>query len=82
MAQLATTHREIIKDTVCKVLEIEFDEITEHSKFIEDHEADSMRLIEILSALELKLGVTIDQAELPRMVDLAGVYAVIGELKL
>ncbi|MEO3743390.1 acyl carrier protein [Plantactinospora sp. B5E13] len=71
--------RRQIKDIVCEILEIEPSEVTETSLFKEDHEADSLRAIEILAALERSLNITIDQAELSRMVNLAGVYTVVTE---
>ncbi|MBN6545436.1 acyl carrier protein, partial [Actinacidiphila bryophytorum] len=70
-----------IKRLVSDVLEVESDEMTDTSRFVEDHDADSMRLIEILSSLELNLKVTIPQSELPRMVNLSGVYDVVGEIR-
>ncbi|GAA3858545.1 acyl carrier protein [Streptomyces sedi] len=78
----ATTRDErlaTIKEIVCDILEIEEDEVTETSLFKEDHDADSLRAIEILAALEKEFGVVIDQAELPRMTNLKGVYAVVSE---
>ncbi|SOD62578.1 acyl carrier protein [Streptomyces zhaozhouensis] len=78
----ATTRDErlaTIKEIVCDILEIEEDEVTETSLFKEDHDADSLRAIEILAALEKEFGVVIDQAELPRMTNLQGVYAVVSE---
>lgn len=68
-----------IKDMVCEILEIEPAEVTGTSLFKEEHEADSLLAIEILAALERAFGVTIDQAELPRMVHLEGVYTVVSE---
>ncbi|WP_422770171.1 acyl carrier protein [Plantactinospora sp. WMMC1484] len=68
-----------VKEIVCEILEIDAGEVTETSLFKEDHGADSLLAIEILAALERSLHVTIDQAELSRMVNLAGVYAVIAE---
>lgn len=68
-----------IKDIVCEILEIEPDAMTGVSLFKEDHGADSMGAIEILSSLERALGVDIDQAELARMVNLDGVVAVVDE---
>ena len=81
MAVVTTDDRQQIKEIVCNILEVEPDEVTETSMFTEDHDADSMRLIEILSALELRLNVTIEQSEMPRMVNLAGIYEVLAELK-
>ncbi len=71
--------RDQIKAIVCDILEVEPEEVTETSLFIDDHDADSMRLIEILSALELNLKVTIDQSQINRMVNLAGIYEVLRE---
>lgn len=76
---LSTDTENQIKDLVCDILEIEPDEVTTESLFGEDHDADSLRAIEILAALEKQFRVTIDQSELPRMVNLAGVYEVVGE---
>jgi len=76
---LAAETRQQIKEIVCEILEIEEDEVTETSLFKEDHDADSLRAIEILAALERTLNVNIDQAELPRMVNLEGVYQVVTE---
>jgi acyl carrier protein len=81
MAVVTTDDRQQIKEIVCNILEVEPDEVNETSMFTEDHDADSMRLIEILSALELRLNVTIEQSEMPRMVNLAGIYEVLAELK-
>jgi acyl carrier protein len=68
-----------IRDTVSEVLEIDADELTEDGLFKEDHDADSLRVIEILAALEKTFHITIDQSQLGRMVNLSGVYAVAAE---
>ncbi|ASU81252.1 polyketide-8 synthase acyl carrier protein [Actinopolyspora erythraea] len=66
-----------IKELVCEVLELDQGEVTDTSLFIEDHEADSLRAIEILASLEKEFGITIDQSELPRLVNLESVYTVV-----
>ncbi|MER5264218.1 acyl carrier protein [Actinosynnema sp. NPDC002837] len=68
-----------IKEIVSEILEIDAAEMTDTSLFKEDHDADSLGAIEILSALERTFGVEIDQAELTRMVNLDGVIAVVAE---
>jgi acyl carrier protein len=68
-----------IKEIVCDVLELEEGEVTDTSLFSEDHDADSLRAIEILASLEKAFGVVIDQSELTRMVNLNGVYEVVTE---
>ncbi|WP_030666472.1 acyl carrier protein [Streptomyces cellulosae] len=77
--ELNAEDRARIKGIICDILEIEPDEMTDTSRFKEDHEADSMGAIEILSQLERAFGTDIDQAELSRMVDLDGVVTVVGE---
>lgn len=79
MTTTITERKEAIKEIVCEILEIEADDVTDTSLFKEDHDADSLRAIEILAALEKAFNVTIDQAELARMVNLDGVYAVVAE---
>jgi acyl carrier protein len=81
MTAVTADDQQLIKDIVCDILEVEPDEVTDTSIFTEEHDADSMRLIEILSALELRLNVTIDQEQLARMVNLEGIYQVIAEIK-
>ncbi|HKS98289.1 MAG TPA: acyl carrier protein [Rugosimonospora sp.] len=68
-----------IKEIVCEILEIDPAQLTDTSRFKEDHEADSLGAIEILSALERELGVEIEQEELTRMVNLDGVVAVVED---
>jgi acyl carrier protein len=80
-AILDAEDREAIKEIVCDILEIAPGEMTEVSLFKEDHDADSLGAIEILSALERRFGVEIDQSELTRMVNLDGVVQVVTEAK-
>lgn len=67
-----------LRDIAVEVLEIEDDEMTATSLFIEDHDADSLRAIEILARIEKKYKVDIPQAELPNMVNLQAVYEVVA----
>lgn len=78
---LDETEQSRIKDIVCDILELELDEVTDTSLFKEEHDADSLRTIEILASLERTFGITLKQSELSRMVNLAGVYAVVAEAK-
>lgn len=68
-----------LKDIVCDILEIEPDEMTETSLFIDDHNADSLRAIEILATLEKEFSIKIQQEKLVEMVNLNGVYGVVAE---
>ena len=68
-----------LAEIAVEVLEIEDDEITPTSMFIEDHDADSLRAIEILARIEKKYKIDIPQAELPNMVNLQEVYGVVAK---
>lgn len=70
---------EKIKEIVCEILELEDDEVTPEGRFQEDYGADSLLAIEILASLEKEFGVVIDQSEMSRMVNLAGVTEVVAE---
>jgi acyl carrier protein len=80
MAAISDAQKKEVKALICDILEIEPDELSETSNFIEDHDADSLRAIEILANLETTFGVTIEQAELSRMTTLENVYAVLAEV--
>lgn len=67
-----------IKETVCEVLELDEDEVTETSLFQEDHGADSLRTIEILASVEEEFGIVIEQSEMAKLVNLKGVYDVVA----
>ncbi|HET6857178.1 MAG TPA: acyl carrier protein [Streptomyces sp.] len=76
---IGTDQRAQIKEIVCDILEIEAADVTDTSLFKENHGADSLGAIEILSSLERTFDIEIDQAELTRMVNLDGVIAVVEE---
>ncbi|MBH5335067.1 acyl carrier protein [Streptomyces pactum] len=79
MTAIVEERQEIIKEIVTDILEIDPDEVTETSLFKEEHDADSLRAIEILAALEKEFDVVINQSQLARMVNLRGVYEVVSE---
>jgi acyl carrier protein len=82
MTQAVTTDLdrfEDMREIVAEVLEVEPEEITETSDFAEEHEADSLRAIEILARIEKKYKVDIPQSELPNMNNLRNVYTVVKQ---
>lgn len=79
MHVLTQDYKDRIAGIVSEVLEIDREDLTEHSRFKEDHGADSLRAIEILAALERTFGVEINQSELSRMVNLRGIHEVVAE---
>jgi acyl carrier protein len=72
-------HKQDIRDVVCEILEIEPGELHDGDDFRADHDADSMGVIEILAALEMRFDISIDQAHLPTMGNLAGVYDAVAK---
>lgn len=79
MLDTQNSRMETIKELVCDILELEEDEVTQTSLFKEDHDADSLRAIEILATLEKTFKIKIPQEELPKMVNLDGVYSVVAQ---
>ncbi|MDE6133246.1 MAG: acyl carrier protein [Oscillospiraceae bacterium] len=55
---------EKIKELICNYVEVNREEITEESRFIEDLGFNSYDFISMLGDLEAELGVTIDEEEI------------------
>jgi acyl carrier protein len=73
MAHLASTESGRLKqlrDIIAAVLEIEQEELTDTSNFVQDHDADSLMAIEIVARIEQEMGVAIPDEALPEMVNL------------
>jgi acyl carrier protein len=79
MTQVMSNRMNELREVVAEVLEVEEDEITETSHFVDDHDADSLRAIEILARLEKMYKIEIPQTELPRMENLGAVYEVVKQ---
>jgi acyl carrier protein len=71
--------REDIREIVADILEIDPDDIGPTSHFWTELGADSLQGIEILSALERRFAITIEQSSLPRMEDVESTYLVVVE---
>ncbi len=67
-----------IKAVVCRVLEVDEDQVGATDHFVDDLGADSMKLIELLANLEIEFDVEVDPAEFEKLVDLDGVYSVLS----
>jgi acyl carrier protein len=77
-AQVAERADEI-KAVVCRVLEVDDDQVGPADHFVESLGADSMKLIELLANLEIEFDVEVDAGEFERLINLDGVYAVLSE---
>ena len=67
-----------VRSIILDVLELEDEEHTATSLFIEDHGADSLGAIEILSRIEAELGVVIPQEDLVKLVHFDAVLEVLA----
>lgn len=80
MSHAATTRPEQIqqlRDILIDVLEINPEELTETSHFINDHDADSLMAIDIIASIEREIGVHIPNEALPEMTSLKAVIEVV-----
>jgi acyl carrier protein len=69
-----------IRELTLEHLEIDDEKLTDESLFVEEHEADSMALIDLLGAVEQEFTIVIDPNLLDRMVNLKAVYEVVSEV--
>lgn len=54
----------LFREIAAELLEIEPEKITEEARFLEDLEADSLDLIELVMALEERIGITMPEEDL------------------
>lgn len=72
--------REEIREIVATILEVDVERISLTSHFWDELEADSLQGIEILSALERRFHITIEQGLLTDMRDVQSTYEVVMAL--
>jgi acyl carrier protein len=68
-----------VKDIICDVLKADPATVTLTSRFVEDHGADSLQYMDVLTSIERVCGVLIAPEEMIRMTTLGGIYAVIEQ---
>jgi acyl carrier protein len=68
-----------IKEVICEILKADPATVTLTSRFVEDHAADSLQYIDVLTSIERECGLLIDPDEMSRMTTLAGIYTVIEQ---
>ena len=71
---------EAIREIIMEHLEVDAEALTEHSQFFDDHGADSLRMMDVHAALEVKFGIEIGDAQIARMVDVHSVCELVSEL--
>jgi acyl carrier protein len=73
--------RDAIQEIVADILEVDEDQVGWNTHFWNELGADSMQAIAILSALERRFRITIDQSELPKMWDVQSTYQVVMAIR-
>lgn len=73
--------RDAIQEIVADILEVDEDQVDWNTHFWNELGADSMQAIAILSALERRFRITIDQSELPKMWDVQSTYQVVMAIR-
>lgn len=70
----------MIRDVVAEVAEVQPDQIQPDTHFVEDLEMDSMMALEILSIIEKKLDVQIDEEYMRQMTSINNVLRILEEI--
>ncbi|MFH8349171.1 acyl carrier protein [Streptomyces sp. NPDC018045] len=77
MTTAATQLFEELREMTAEVLEVDPAELTPTSRFVEDHESDSLQAIELLARIERRYDIEIPQEELANMSHLQAVYDIV-----
>ncbi|MCM1330337.1 MAG: acyl carrier protein [Ruminococcus sp.] len=72
---------EKIKELICNYVEVNAEDITENSRFIEDLGFNSYDFISMLGDLENELGVTIDETEITEVHTVGEAVKYLNKLK-
>jgi acyl carrier protein len=67
-----------VRTIVEQELDLEDENITESASFVDDYDADSMSLIQVLARIERELGVKVPPDEYEEMRSLGAVYEVVA----
>ncbi|RFU88308.1 acyl carrier protein [Streptomyces triticagri] len=65
-----------IREIVAENIDQDASELSDTALFIDELGADSLKLIDILAAIEMEYSIVIDMEELPKMVNVEATYQV------
>jgi acyl carrier protein len=77
MAKLSDDIKKEIKKKVAEITELPEEKLIETAKFVEDLGVDSMMALEIVASIEKKYKVAIAEEEIPKILSLKDVYALL-----
>lgn len=81
MPTLDDTTKDLVKNLIGDILELRPSRLSSTSNLIDDHGADLLTMVQIVTALEKTLQVTIDYDDICRMVTLEGAYDVVVDAR-
>jgi acyl carrier protein len=81
MPTLDDTTKDLVRNLIGDILELRPSRLGSTSNLIEDHGADPLTMMQIVTALERTLQVTIDYDDVCKMVTLEGAYNVVADAR-
>lgn len=75
-----TLNKERVQEIIAEILDVEIEEVLENANFVEDLEADSLKALELLAALEREFGIRISENKLGKLRSLNETYDVLVEI--
>jgi acyl carrier protein len=79
MSTLIADRKDRIKQLACASFEVDLDQVTDRTHFVEDLGVDSLNAIDLLAALETEYEIEIEPEQISRMVTVDAVYEVVAE---
>ncbi|MEU6664491.1 acyl carrier protein [Streptomyces sp. NPDC046727] len=79
MTTAAPEHLTRIREIIAENIDVDLERLSDTALFIDELGADSLKLIDVLSALEMEFSIVIDMNELPKMVNVEATYRVAAE---
>ncbi|MFF8725418.1 acyl carrier protein [Streptomyces sp. NPDC015171] len=68
-----------IREIIAENIDVDPERLSDTALFIDELGADSLKLIDVLSALEMEYSIVIDMNDLPKMVNVEATYQVAAE---
>ncbi|MFD0277034.1 acyl carrier protein [Kitasatospora sp. NPDC127111] len=69
--------KEELRALVAQVLDVDTAEVTDHARFVDDLEVDSLMALEVVVVLEKKYGVKLPESDLKQITTLRNAYDVL-----
>lgn len=77
MAKLSDGIKREVKAKVAEITELDEGKLSDEAKFVEDLGVDSMMALEIVASIEKKYKITISEQDIPKILCLKDVYALL-----